>query len=318
MKTLKAVIAIILCVACTVSVTGCLKYTDNILTVTKAMQPNEVSGADNTYSYETLPVNDVTVTAPQNDVSVPETTSPQVVTPVQDTTAAEPTPVTPEQTTAAAQEKNPSQWTKAEILAYVTAAVNKSKAYNGKLTVGHKESFDVKIDNISVGGSLIQNTANQIINSVAKPTNETLTFVNGKTTTSEGETVPILLPKRQNFALTIDGLASATASKSGNNTVINLTIVQENTTIGNPVPKHNAASCGYMSLADVDLPGIVTVSKLDMKYTGSTIKLTVNDKGYVASCTYSIPVIINGSGKVGISADFQVTAKIVEVWNLNW
>lgn len=321
MKTVKGAVAVFLSVAAVVSMGGCLKYTNNILDVTKATQTEETSGEVFTYNYTTEQYQTQPSLLPtEAETSVEQPVTSADVTPsATQPTVTQPTPVTPTQPQQNEQQKDPSGWTKAEILAYVTSAVNKSKAYMGKLTVGHKESFDVNIDNISVGGSLVKNTANSIIASVAKPTDETLTFVNGKTTTSEGETVPILLPKRQNFALTADGLASATASKSGNNTVINLKLVQETSSLDNPAPKYNAASCGYMSISDVELPSIVTVERLDMKYTGSTINLTVNSDGYVSSCTYTIPVIITGSGNVKVmAADFQVSAKIVEVWNLNW
>lgn len=336
MKVLKAAAAVVLCTAAAASMGGCLKYTNNILDVTRTPASDPSLVTDYTVVYNTVPYTSPYVTQPTESVTVigqpvtqPQTTQPTSAQPTQPTpTQPEPTqsqvttqpaPATAAETEAAEQNSDPSRWSKAEILSFVTSAVNKSKAYTGKLTVGHKESFDVNIDNISVGGSLIKNTANQIISSVAKPTDETLTFENGKTTTSEGEIVPILLPKRQNFCLTVDGLASASASKNGSNTVINLKLVQETSSLENPAPKHNAASCGYMSISDVELPGIVTVEKLDMTYTGSTMQLTVNDKGYVTTCTYTIPVTIDGSGNVKVvSADFQVTAKIVEVWTLNW
>ena len=315
MKRLFALVLVSVLTVSLFSFGGCLKYTDNIIAFTTAPVTEEPSGTQ----YYTQPTYPFTMSSEVPTTSVQPVTEQPQTAPVAPPSAEQQTPVVTTEPATQETVKDPSQWSKAEILAYVTSAVNKSKAYNGKLTVGHKESFNVNIDNISVGGSLVKNTANQIISSVAKPTDETLTFVNGKTTTSEGETVPILLPKRQNFALTVDGLASASAKKSGTNTVINLKLVQETSSLNSPAPKHNAAACGYMSISDVELPSIVTVERLDMKYTGSTLELTINDKGYVSSCTYNIPVIINGSGNVKImSADFRVTASITEVWNLNW
>lgn len=320
MKKLRSVVAVAVCATSVFTMGGCLKYTDNILEITKAPMSDESSSYAPDYPYYSEVNTSADITQPgEVTTALQPVTDARQESPVTQPTVTQPAPVTPSEPQTSVAEKDPSQWSKAEILSFVTAAVNKSKAYNGKLSVGHKESFDANIDSISVGGSTIQKLANSIITSVTKPTDETLNFVNGKTTTSEGETVPILLPKRQNFALTIDGLASASASKSGKNTVVNLKLVSESTTLANPVPKHNAAACGYMSLSDVDLPSVVTVNKLDFKYTGSTMQLTVNENGYVASCTYTIPVVINGNGDVKItSADFQVTAKIVEVWTLNW
>ncbi len=325
MKNLKAALAILLCVLTVVGMNGCLKYTDNILLVTTS--ESSVAEQDETsiqYYYYTVPYTsenaggDAVSAGEQESSTAAEitTASTQTVTQPQQNVTQANNSNTVTQAPTQAQEKDPSQWSKAEILSYVTTAVNKSKAYTGKLVVDHTEAYDVNLTKLP-GGSAIKSLANKIAASATKPTNETLTFTNGKTTTSEGETVPILLPKRQNFALTIDGLSAATAKKTSAGTSITLTIVKESSGL-NEIPKHNAASGGYLDVASVDL-SMVTISRLDTVYTGSTIVMTVNSDGYVSECTYTIPVELSGAGKaLGINAEFECTAKITEVWKLKW
>lgn len=325
MKNIKAALAILLCVLTVVGMNGCLKYTDNILLVTTS--DSSVEEQDETsiqYYYYTVPYTaenqggDVVTGGEQENTTAAEnvTNDSQTVTQVQQNVTQANNSNTVTQAPTQAQEKDPSQWTKAEILAYATTAINKSKAYTGKLVVDHTERYDVNLTKIP-GGAALKSIANKIVESATKPTTETLTFTNGKTTTSEGETVPILLPKRQNFALTIDGLSAATAKKTSAGTSITLTIVKESSGL-NEIPKHNAASGGYLDVASVDL-SMVTVERLDTVYTGSTIVLTVNSDGYVSEATYTIPVELSGSGKaIGITAEFECTAKITEVWKLKW
>ncbi len=325
MKNIKAALAVLLCVLTVVAMNGCLKYTDNILLVTTS--DSSVEEQDETsiqYYYYTVPYTaenqggEAATGEEQENTTAAEnaTNDSQTVTQVQQNVTQANSSNTVTQAPTQAQEKDPSQWTKAEILAYATTAINKSKAYTGKLVVDHTERYEVNLTKIP-GGSALKSIANKIVESATKPTTETLTFTNGKTTTSEGETVPILLPKRQNFALTIDGLSAATAKKTSAGTSITLSIVKESSGL-NEVPKYNAASGGYLDVASVDL-SMVTVERLDTVYTGSTIVLTVNSDGYVSEATYTIPVELSGSGKaIGITAEFECTAKITEVWKLKW
>lgn len=313
MTKIKTAIALILTVATVFSFGGCLRYSSNILEVTQNSNKN---------NFELDYVqNDPGTTASGNSNENEQSTSAQTpvtdIQPIENTTAAQIENTTAaEEESSTAQTISPSAWTTAEILAYVTNAVTKTKAYTSAVTVDHSEAFEVNITK-APGGSMIQSIANGIIESVVKPTDEVLTFNNGTAVNSEGETVPLLLPKRGAFTLTVDGVASATAKQSGDLVVVSIKLVEEVGTLTEH-PVHNAASVGYLDASDVDL-GPVTLNYLDITYTGSTIDMTINSDGYVEQVIYKIPISIDCEGKaLGLTAQIQCVGQQSENWKINW
>ncbi len=317
MISVKKVLALVLAVISVFSFSGCvanfgfLKYTDNIFELTTANTQglnNPQYDVQTTNSYvnnnqQTLVPSqnpDVVTTQPQQNIQQTETTT---------------VPAAPQETTTAAANTDPSSWTTAEILKYVTDAVTKTKAYTNTVTVDHEEAFDVRVTE-APGGSFVMNTADRIIASVAKPSKETLTFTGGRTTNAEGENVPLLLPKRGAFTLTEDGIAAASAKKSGNDTVVHIQLVKEVGTLTDH-PKYHAASVGYLDASDVDLGGI-TLNYLDITYSGSTIDLVINSDGYVTSAEYKIPIHIAVEAKIGLTVSGKCEGSQSETWKINW
>lgn len=315
MKKTKVALSLILAVLTVLSFSSCLRYTSNILEVTT--RPNQGNYENNT---TIIYITDPNANVPVQTTSPVQTTEPQATLPQEITTNA------PEVTTAPSQQqevttapavKDPSSWTTAEILKFTTDAVTKTKAYTNTITVDHEEAFDVRVTK-APGGSLIMNTADSIIASVAKPSKETLTFTNGRTVNGEGEDVPLLLPKRGAFTLTADGIAKATAKKSGNDTIVHIQLVKEVGTLTNH-PKHHAASVGYLDASDVDLGSTITLNYLDITYTGSTMDFVINSDGYVTSVDYKIPIHIAVEAKLfGITAAGECEGSQSEFWKLNW
>lgn len=312
MINVKRILALALAVIFVFSLSGCLKYTDNIFELTTVKnqgfnnpQYDVQTTTQNINNQQTLtpqPDNQVQTTQPQNNTLLPETT----------TSALQPQ----ETTTSAPAVSDPSTWTVAEILKFTTDAVTKTKAYNNTVTVDHSEAFDVKITK-APGGKLIMDAADGIIASVAKPSQETLTFNGGKTVNGEGETVPLLLPKRGAFTLTADGIASATAKKSGNDTIVHIQLVQEVGTLTDH-PKYHAASVGYLDSSDVDL-GSIKLNYLDITYSGTTMDYVINSDGYVSAVDYKIPIHIAVEAKVvGITAAGECEGSQSESWKINW
>lgn len=306
MKKFKDVLALMLVAVLVISLSSCLKYTGNIFELTTA------PGGMNQGGNQQNPI----VTYPQAtqpQVTYPQVTNPQVTNPQETTTA----PVVPPQgeTTTAPAVSDPSSWTTAEILKFTTDAVTKTKAYTSKVTVDHEEAFDVKITK-APGGSFVKNIADGVIASVAKPSQEVLTFTNGRTTNGEGENVPLLLPKRGAFTLTADGIATATAKKNGDNVVISIKLVKEVGTLTNH-PKHHAASVGYLDASDVDL-GSIKLNYLDITYTGTTMDYVINSDGYVVSAAYRIPIHIAVSANIGFNVEGECEGSQSETWKINW
>ena len=302
MKLSKTVIAVVLAVAVLFAFAGCLKYTSNILDVTNP-------GA-NANAFTTAPVVEYETAA--SFINPVETT---LAGATETTNAANPadTATTAAGTTAAT---DPSTWTVQQIVDYVNQAVTKTRAYTGNLNADHTETITATLTK-APGGSLVQSIANPIIEGAIKPTNETLSFANGQAVDSEGETVPILLPKKASFSLNAAGVASATARAEGTDTVIEITMIREVGTLDTP-PTYNSTAIGYLNAGMVDLSA-VTVTACDITYSGSTMKLKINANGYVVTADYYVPFVVEASGKaMFISADVTCEGSDSESWVLRW
>ncbi len=313
MSNLKKVLALVLAFAAVLSFSGCLRYTSNILEITTRPDQGNVPE----YNTTTIYLTEATTAAPvpsqpaevQTTIGIVELTTAPVQQEV--TTQAPVVEVTTQPAVA-----DPSTWTTAEILKFTTDAVTKTKAYTDNVTVDHEEAFDVRVTK-APGGDLIKSTADRIIASVAKPSQETLTFTGGRTTNAEGENVPLLLPKRGAFTLTEAGIATAYAKKSGDSTIVHIQLVKEVGTLTNH-PTHNAASVGFLDASDVDLSGI-TLNYLDITYTGSTMDFVINSDGYVESVAYKIPIHIAVEAKIAfVTAAGECEGSQSENWKINW
>ena len=206
--------------------------------------------------------------------------------------------------------------TTGEILAVLSNAVNQTKAYTGAVSVHHTEGFTANIQSIT-GGDLVARVANSLIGSVVEPVDETLNFSGGTAVNSEGETVPLLLPKRGAFTLSESGVASASISQSGQNTVVDITLVPESVGM-NEIPTANAAAIGYLDVGSIDI-SILTVQSANITYSGSSIHAVINPNGYIESATYTIPLYVEGSASaIGITGSAVFTGEETENWTINW
>ncbi len=210
---------------------------------------------------------------------------------------------------------DPSAMSNQQMLDMITAAVNKTKAYNGNLSATHSESFTANVTECT-GGSLIAGIATRLIGMVVKPTDENLNFSGGTAVNSEGEQVTILLPQKGLFRLTMSGIKSISASQQGNNTVISITLIPESVGMYD-VPAANAAGVGFLDVASLDL-SLIEVTSADIVYQGSTIKAVINPQGYVTHAEYTIPLHVVGAAKVGfVSGSATFDGMQTEIWDLN-
>ncbi len=208
-----------------------------------------------------------------------------------------------------------SAMSEAEILAMLTQAVNKTKSYSNTLTVNHKETFDANVTECT-GGSTVASIANSVVSSIAAPSDEVLTFNGGTATDSEGETVTILLPQKGEFRLTMDGIKSITATQSGDETIVYVTLVEE--TVDHTVfPAANAAGVGYLDLSTLDL-GVLSIDNATMVYPGSTIEAHIRPDGYVSYAQYTISMDVRVNTKGLIKATVAFEGMQTETWDFNW
>lgn len=212
--------------------------------------------------------------------------------------------------------ENVSGWSTAKILSTAANAVNKTKAYNNNVTVNHRESFNATVTECT-GGTIVQSVANMMVGWVVKPVDETLNFSNGKAVNSEGETVSLILPQKNGFNLTEDGVKSASVNVVNNEYVIKINLVQESAGMYD-VPRHNASAIGYLDVANFDL-SFLTVESALINYKGSSVELHINSQGYVTYAEYHIPLLVKGSGNgAGISGSVTFDGEQTEVWSMNY
>lgn len=211
---------------------------------------------------------------------------------------------------------DPSGWSTAQIISKAKDAVNKTKAYTSNLTVNHSESFVADVTECT-GGDIVKTVVNLMLGWVVKPVQETLVYKNGRAVNSEGETVPIILPKRGEFSLTESGVKSASVQRAGSGYVIKINLVEESVGMSD-IPKHNAASIGYLDVANFDI-SFMEVDSADIVYKGSSLELRINAEGYVTYANYKIPLHVDGSAHKGsISGSATFDGEQTEEWKLNW
>lgn len=225
-------------------------------------------------------------------------------------------PETDKPTVSAGVLPDASGWSTAQIISKAKDAVNKTKAYTGNLTVNHSEGFSANVTECSAGG-IVRSVVDLMIGWVVKPVEETLVYQNGKAVNSEGETVPIILPKRNGFSLNESGVKSATIQQNGNEYIIKINLVEESVGMYD-VPTHNAASVGYLDVASFDI-SFMDIDSANIVYKGSSIELGINADGFVTYANYKIPLHIEGAAHKGsISGSATFEGEQTEEWRLNW
>ena len=216
-----------------------------------------------------------------------------------------------------------SALSKEQILAKVSEAVNKVK--NEQNMTAHKTEY-ITVNLTRLSAESVRSTVNGIIsNLVGEPTDEIIKVANGTATYPDRKTKPVKVAippsndATKDFALTVDGVASATATKQGENTVYTVILVPESTTAASPIPAHNSVAIGYLNLMGLDLPSGVSITDSKMEYPGSTVEVTVNPAGQVIKLVNKMPMTGFGAAKIAFvsgNADFE--GNLDETWEFTY
>lgn len=268
----------------------------------------------------------VTTTQAPPTTTEPTTSQPVAVQPSVQTGTPAVTPSTPDSaaTPGADTSVDVSMLSKEQIVAKVSESVNKLKSEQN-LTAHKTENITVNLTALSIEPA--RNTVNDVIKSlVGEPTDETIKVANGTATFPDGSTksfkeaVPPSNDATKDFGLTVDGVASATATKQGDNTVYTVILVPETTTATSPVPKHNSVAIGYLNLMAVELPSIVTIVDSNMQYPGSTVEVTVNPAGQVIKLVNKMPMTGDGTAKITLLGEgrAEFAGALDEVWEFTY
>lgn len=219
-----------------------------------------------------------------------------------------------------------STMTKEQIVAKVSEYVNKVKSEQN-MTAHKTENISVNLTALSVDS--LRSLVNQIIGSiVGEPSDEIIKVANGIATYPDGSTKPIkeaIPPSNdvtKDFALTVDGVASATATKQGDNTVYTVVLVPETTTGTSPIPTHNSKAIGYLNLMSIELPSAVKIIDSNMQYPGSTVEVTVNSADQVIKLVNKMPMTGDGTATARVIVDVEGKAEFAgaldEVWEFTY
>ena len=250
---------------------------------------------------ETTGLAPVTQTAPAAP-SVPETTLPQPET----------TPPQPETTTAPAQ-----QLSVQEVIDLYANAVNLTRGYQGTLRVHHTETFSGNVVEAEPLGALTTKLANTLVGMAGKPADSTLTFTNGVGVNEDGDTVPILLPKKGVFTLPAAGVRNAFMDTANGMRHVVINLVPESVDFGG-VPPYNAGAIGYLDTASMDFR-VIKINSCTITYTGSVIDAYIRDDGYISSVDYTVNLSVSGSVTgLGITGSGTMEGVEYESWELQW
>ncbi len=315
MKKIRVFTAFI-CVAAVLTLSSCFSL--NVPDPGKIQDPNEATTTivmngetDYSYTYQetTAPYEDIPTVIPEITTAPAVQEIPSAVIPEEPATE----PEKPSENTA----PDYSSYTKKQILDMYGEALNKTRSYTGSLSAVVTEAFNADIKDAHPGGQLTELLASNIVKLVGSEGSQTLNFSNGKATNKDGESVPVLLPQRTSFSLPEEGVKNAVITDENGKTRIRITLVPETVAMGE-IPKFNSGAVGYLDTSDMNFV-IITISRVDISYTGSVIDAVINRDGYIESVNYTINMSTYAElSGMGITGYGTLEGAQTENWKLNY
>lgn len=210
-----------------------------------------------------------------------------------------------------------SAYTKEQVLNVYEKAHALTRGYMGNMTVHHTEAFTAEVKEATPDSSLVKTLANYIVDLVGSEGEQTLIFSGGKALNSDDEVIPILLPQKTAYSLPAEGVLSAKAEAEGELLHLQIVLVPETVTMGE-VPKYNAGAIGYLDTSGMSFK-IITISRVDISYTGSVIDAYIRTDGYIQSVTYTINMSTYAEiSGMGISGNGTLEGAQTEKWVFGW
>lgn len=233
------------------------------------------------------------------------------------TAAVIPTTTLPSAETTTAAPAAVSQLSAQEVVDLYANAVNLTRGYQGTISVHHTETFTGNVVEAEPLGALTTKLANTLVGMAGKPADSTLTFVGGVGVNEDGETVPILLPKRGVFTLPAAGVRNAFMDTANGMRHVVINLVSESVDFGG-IPTYNAGAIGYLDTSSMSF-NIIKINSCTITYTGSVIDAYIRDDGYISSVNYTINLSVTGSVTgLGITGSGTMEGAEYESWELLW
>ena len=221
--------------------------------------------------------------------------------------------------TAAAGETNETQ---KAVDTYV-AAINKTKAYTGKMTSDKTDVVKITIKQITDSSgkavsSTVTSLAQKIVDKFVGTTNKNREFENGTETNGGGDTpMKWVQPNEVNCELTVNDIQSATIKESNGGYEITFTLKADKTTLAAPIPEHTSKVMDYLDLATVDVsPAKITTA--DMDYPASTVKATINSDGLLTNAVYHFDLTGTGKGKLLVELGATLEGSFDQTYNFSY
>ena len=250
----------------------------------------------------TLPsvTEDITTTVPVIQTTVPTTIEPESTQVTETTVSAE--------------------MAKQEILDVITKGVNTLKSSDASF-IGHKvQVLDMELTECSAPA--FTGIVNKILDMFIETEIYDFDFTNGKGMDPENNvettTMETFPPVGKNFALTIDGVETATKEVQGENTVYTVKLKAERSTKDNPKTLYHENACDTLDLSTFNMP-IGEITKADLEYPGATVAITLDKNGSVVGYYERLDIIGEGEASaVGMSGGGKVVGYIDETWTIEW
>lgn len=250
---------------------------------------------------------DATVTQPTVTPTVEPTQKPDIPTTEDDTVNTEDTTVS-------------GEMTKEEILRKVTEGVNSIKSENATYTAVRSQTISLDLEECSLPAFV--GIVNKVMDFFEGETITEYSFVNGKgvdaKTGEEITAIGSIPPSNELFRLTPEGMADATMTKDGENTVYTVVVVPESSTMDNPRPPHHHSAGDTFDVRKVELP-VGAITKADFDYPGASISITVAPDGKVIRYHQLLKVDGVGEGAaMGLTASGKIVGSVEEIWNITY
>lgn len=276
------------------------RYITVIITLLVAFSLSACTGDDNnsvTQESTTVVNNIITETVAESvmnteitvsDVSTLETTSQQVVAPITEPEAIEEVIVSTEVQTEPQTEAettqafdDPADWSTKKIISEYKKAAGQSNSTA-------KSNQRITIEKISVNDGEYENVMSFVKTIISK-------FLESNSTEKDGITGGF-----EN--LVAEDVSSAKAYKSGNDTVIEMTMVEQTSgpkedansgSVGHAITAVGDISVVVKDLSDRGLPLELSEDETYIYYTNPTVKVTINENGEIISGIWQYTVEIN-------------------------
>ena len=224
----------------------------------------------------------------------------------------------PEANAPAGDSKVPA--TTEEIVAAYNKVLNGTKNYQGKVHIKKDSTVSLQITDCP-GGSFVKNIVQPVVDNLAGGSTWEDDYENG-VTPEGGKFYNAITPGDRDAALTVDAVASASATADGDGYKMTITLKPETSKFdgtNTTDPVFHKQITNPLNLAEIDLGGKIVITAADMSYAGATLDVTVDGEGRITSLGLKMPIEGSGTGKAGpINATIGIAGSLDDVYTMTY